>query len=616
MAEPTDGAQPVAVLIVATWYPAVDDPGRGRFVADQAEALQDSGLVRPLVASFETAYVDNLPGARRASTVTGHLRSALATRDDIVSPGGWLAPPAIGTARLPTPEPFGKASLTPGREADHRREALELLAGRLDSRGMRGVVHAHTAYPDGYAAIGAARGLGWPLVITEHASFVSRQLRNPEHRRRYLEAVEAASRFIAVSDMLASELVAAIPEVEDKLVVIPNVIALDAFEAGSAEERHPDELLFIGNRKERKGMIVLLRAFADVLEARPGATLRLIGKSSTYAEEEQWLRLADDLGVAHAVTFDAPTDRVGVAAALRRASVFVHPSPRETFGVVTLEALASGLPVVATQSGGISAILEDDRLGALVPPQDPRMLARAVQRTLARRHEFDPEILRGAVQPFSGQAVAARLRTLYDDVIRKAGGGGPRGTEGRTLDWSGMATPTGDVVVFAHDTDRAARFLSRMPAGLLARIALVTNGEPVNEELPQGIGRVVLTRSRIDDELRRGGLIGPRGPLLTRVMRLVSNPVAPIRRRLVKGGPAELRWRASVTGIRRAFDEMIPGDGGPAPEVVCLDILDYAVAAELVAAGRLQAGPGGLAWLADRWHAMHTDQPAARHPAG
>ena len=616
MAEPSDGVQPVAALIVATWYPGVDDPGRGRFVADQAEALQESGLVRPLVASFDIAYADSLPAARRASGVTGHLRSVLAVRDDVVSPGGWLAPPSIGTARLPTPEPFGKASLAPGEEADHRREALELLAGRLDPGGMRGVVHAHTAYPDGFAAIGAARRLGWPLVITEHASFVSRQLRNPEHRRRYLEAVEAASRFIAVSDMLASELVAAIPGVADKLMVIPNVIALDAFEAGAIEERRPDELLFIGNRKERKGMIVLLRAFADVLEARPGATLRLIGKSSTYAEEEQWLRLADDLGVANAVTFDGPTDRVGVAAAFRRASVFVHPSPRETFGVVTLEALASGLPVVATQSGGISAILEDERLGALVPPQDPRMLARAVQRTLARRHEFDPAVLRAAVKPFSGEAVAARLRALYDEVIDEADAGRTRRAEGGALVWSGKATPIGDVVVFAHDTDRAARFLSRMPPALRARIALVTSGEPVNEALPAGIGRVVLSRSHIDDELRRAGLAGPRGTLMTRVMRLVGSPVARIRRRLVKGGPAELRWRATIAGVRRAVDEMNPGDGRPVPEVVCLDVLDYAVADELVAAGRLRGGPGGLSWLADRWNATATDEAPSRHPAG
>lgn len=259
--DPTEQrSAPVQALIVATWYPGVDDPGRGRFVADQAEALLNSGLVRPLVASFEIAYVGDAAAARRSETVTARLRAAVASRSDLVSPLGWSTAGRIGTARLPVPEPYGRGSLPAGEEADRRAAALELLADRLDTGGLPGVVHAHTAYPDGYAAVALARRLGWPLVITEHASFVARQLRQPEHRRRYLEAVAAASRFIAVSDMLASELRAAIPELDGKLLVLPNVIPLDDFRPAGLEERTADELIFVGNRKERKGMAILLRA--------------------------------------------------------------------------------------------------------------------------------------------------------------------------------------------------------------------------------------------------------------------------------------------------------------------------------------------------------------------
>lgn len=605
MSRSTDGAQPIAALLVATWYPAVDDPGRGRFVADQAEALARSGRVRPLVASFDIAYAENVAGARRADLVTGHLRRALGSRGDVVSPGGWPATRSVPTARLPTPEPFGRESLASGQEAEHRRQALELLADHLDVGGLRGIVHAHTAYPDGYAALGAAKRLGWPLVITEHASFVARQLRQPEQRRRYLEAARGASRFVAVSDMLASELRAAIPELEGKLSVIPNVIPLDAFTPVGPEQRRPDELLFVGNRKETKGMVVLLRAFADVLEERPGATLRLIGKSPTYAEEKRWQQLADDLGVAHAVTFEEPSDRAGVAEALRRASVFVHPSPRETFGVVTLEALASGLPVVATESGGISAILEDERLGALVPRQDPRMLARAVLRTLDRRYGFDPATLHGAVERFSGEAVAPRLAALYEEAIAEADGARRARPGSPAVGWDGQARPVDDaIVVLAHDTDRAARFLSGMPPELRRRMTLVTYGEASNEELPSGIGRVVETRSHIPEQLRRMGQQGPRGRLRDRLLRAASDPIGFIRRRLQIDGRGERRWQAAVAGVTRSLDGIALGGGdGAAPEAFCLDVMDYAVAAPLIAAGRLRAAPGGLSWLADRWSA-------------
>jgi len=604
MSRPTDGAGPIAALLVATWYPTPDDPGRGRFIADQAEALARSGLVRPVVASFDVAYAENATGARRARLVTDHLRAALTTRTDAVSPGGWPATPSIPTARLPTPEPYGRASLPPGEEADGRREAAALLAERLDAGSLPGVVHAHTAYPDGYAAIEAAERLGWPLVVTEHASFVARQLRQPEMRRRYLEAARAAARFIAVSDMLADELRAAIPEIGDKLHVIPNVVPLEAFEPAGPEGRTDDELIFVGNRKETKGMVVLLRAFADVLEARPRASLRLIGRSPTDAEEARWRELAEDLDIAQAVTFEAPADRAGVAAALRQASVFVHPSPRETFGVVTLEALASGLPVVATQSGGISAILEDSRLGELVPPQDPRMLARAVLRALDRRHTFDPQVMRDAVRPFSGEAVAPRLASLYREAI-EAAPPSRRAVPTTAIGWRGSAEMVPDrIVVLAHDTDRAARVVSTMPAELRRRIALVTHGETTREGLPTGVARVVETRAHVPEQLRRQGLYGPRGRLLGRLQRVASDPIGWVRRRLLGDDVGERRWRATVAGIAQAIDESaILDDDAVAPEILCLDVVDYTVAAPLVASGRARAAPGALTWLQDRWAA-------------
>lgn len=606
VSEPTAREQPLAALFVASWYPGINDPGLGRFVANQAEALRDSGLVRPLVASFETAYVDS-SAAGRADAVMTYLRHALETRADAISPAGWSLPAQIGVARLPVPEPSRVGALPPGAEADHRRAALEALAERLDTAGMTGVVHAHTAYPDGYAALGAAERLGWPLVITEHASFVARQLRQPEYRRRYLEAAEAASRFIAVSDMLASELRTAIPEIGEKLVVVPNVIPLHAFDPASLEQRNRDELLFVGDRKERKGIVVLLRAFADVLEERPGATLRLIGKSSTDGDEARWKEMATDFGISHAVRFEGTTDRAGVAAALRRASVFVHPSPRETFGVVTLEALASGVPVVATESGGISGILADERLGALVPARDSRMLARAILRTLERLAEFDPQALRGAVAPYSGESVAPRLAALYARVIAEADGErAPASSATPTVPWQGRAEPIEHpVIVLAHDTQRAARAIARLPAELQRRVTLVTHGDAAREPLPSDVRRVVFTRDHIAVELQRRGLHGRRGGLRDRVLRLVANPLAPIRRRLVRGGLVELRWEATAAGIHAAIREMphAPGDGTSPPEVLCVDVPDHAVGARLVADEGFRATPGGLSWLADRWAA-------------
>lgn len=607
--------EPILAVLVSSWYPSVDDPGLGRFVADQADALSASGRVRPLVASFDVAYTRGRLDVRRVDAVTAYLRHALTGRTDAVSPAGWSLSAGAGVARLPVPEPTGRDSLPAGEEADHRRAALEILADRLDTGGRTGVVHAHTAYPDGYAAIGMAERLGWPLVITEHASYVGRILRQPQQRRRYLEAAGAASRFIAVSDMLATELTAAIPEIRDKVVVVPNVVALDEFEAAPPDERTADELIFVGDRKERKGLVVLLRAFADVLERRPTATLRLIGKSPTPAEEERWQRLASDFDMAHAVRFEGIADRTAVARALSRASVFVHPSPRETFALVTLEALASGIPVVGTDSGGVNGILSDDRLGALVPPHDSRTLALAILRTLERRDDFDPGVLRAAAARFSGEKVVPRLVAVYEEALADAP---PRQRPlTGTVTWDGRAEPLDEAVVVAHDPGRAARVLEQLPPGILERLTLVTIGDEVPPGLPPGLGRVVATGEYLGEELTRLGLRGGRG-LRDRVRRLAADPLAAIRRRLVKGGLPELRWRAQAEATRRALSEIAGAARarGSHLEVVCLDVTDYAVTLPLVASGEVRPAPGGPLWLADRWASVQAgEERSARRAA-
>lgn len=600
---------PIPVLIVASWYPGVDDPARGRFVADQAEALAATGRARPIVVSFEGARVDGdqLDRLRALGLVERHRALAFAEHPNVVNARAWGLSDRIPTARLPILAGMGRAT-PPGSDGDVRREALLELADLLDvTDGPRGVVHAHTGYPDGFAASGLAERLGWPLVVTEHASFVARQLRQPEERRRYLEAVDAARAYLAVSDVLAGELLQAIPRLEGKLEVMPNTVPLDQYEATGPEQRSPEELIFVGYRKPTKGIATLLRAFADVHEARPGATLRLIGRSPTPAQEEVWKEMARDLGIEGVVHFDPPTDRRGIATAMRHASILVHPSPRETFGMTTLEALASGMPVVATRSGGISHVLEDGRLGELVPPHDSRALARAVLRTLDRRDSFDPAVLRQAVVPYSAEVVGGRLVDLYqrltaDGVAVEPDG---RGTRSAAATGARVEVP-GRLLVVGYDTRATAILLRDAPADLLGRLILVTSGDDEEVPLPAGLGSVVRADVEIRRELDKIGLLGPRGTIVNRLRRVVRNPFAAILRRVWLGRHNLLRTQAIVAGMRTSLQASDAVRalmaGGPAP-VVCVDAVDHEAVAAWIAEGRLRPIPGGIMWLADAWTA-------------
>jgi glycosyltransferase involved in cell wall biosynthesis len=146
--------------------------------------------------------------------------------------------------------------------------------------------------------------------------------------------------------------------------------------------RLPLELLVLGRVSRTKGQAVVIEAMADVCARYPGARLRIVGAPLFGSEDydEHCRVLADDLELGHAVEFVGPVEDPTVE--LDRATALVHASELpEPFGQVVTEAVARGVPVIATDGGGIPEILlgEDGaRLGRLVPPSDASAIARAV----------------------------------------------------------------------------------------------------------------------------------------------------------------------------------------------------------------------------------------------
>ena len=611
----TGSPDPLDVLVVG-WFPAADDLVAGRFVADQVAALRASGRVRPDVVSFENVAIRGTGSLRlRQDAAIGASIAAAIERSTPFNPSGAGGPPGIPVARLAVAAGTTAATGVDHR-AIHRTAAILPLADRPDHPRWR-LVHAHVGYPEGAAAARAAARLDVPLIVTEHASFVDALLAEPAIRARYLETLQRAARVIAVSRMLAAELLAAIPALDGRLAVIPDAVAIDDFEVASPSERAPAELLWVGYRKEAKGIGTLLQAFRLVREERPDATLRLIGRSTTEAEEAGWHRLAGDLGVSASVRFESPADRSGVAAAMRRASCFVHPSTRETFGIVAVEALATGLPVVATDSGGVTEILGDspDALGAVVPPSDPASLARAILRTLDRRHEFDPGRLRAyAAERFGAAAVAGRIVAVYDEVLdeaaqaagdqapwRSAAGNRPAAPE------LSEATASGRVLLVGFVRKELDQALDRFPAWCLAGVEIVTAGPRI-----PGREGVTLAPAGTDEQL--AAVVDWGAPAAGVAHRIVRR----LRRQVRRLSGDRWRWGLSdaalLARLAQTLDDALRSavESEP-PMLICLSGIDYLAAGPALAAGRAVASPGGLRWLADRRPAGRSDQ--ARDPA-
>ena len=592
---------PMDVLVVASWFPAYDDPGAGRFVADQTEAIAATGAARPAVISFDGARLSG--GARsrnrQAESVLADSIAALRRASPLFIAPAWGVDPALPVARLSVAD--GQTRAAGAEHAAVQREGVlrALADGWASERFAHGVVHAHTVYPDGAGAVALAERLGWPLVITEHSSFVDKIVSVPALRARYERTLAAAHAVLAVSEMLAGELRAAFPAHAAKIAVLANAVPVDLFAPGPAAGRVTDELLFVGYRKATKGIENLLRAVALAHQRRPTITLRLLGRSPDEATEAGWQALAGDLGISKVVSFEPAVDRAGIAAAMARASLFVHPSPRETFGVVAVEALASGLPVVATDSGGVSEILGPNRddVGTLVAIDDPESLANGIVRTLERRESFDPLALRASVERRFGAAyVAERLLVVY----RAALGAQDRPDDpAESVPTGAGAPPPARTLVVALDRARAALRLGPLPERLRAQIDLVTSTEPSGVALPRVRS---VTEVVIDTDWQPPAPAGrrPRPGLVGRLERLAADPIGTVLRRLGRGTGSEVSLRPATEALGR----LVAGAGEPL-ELLPLDGHDHLAAAPLIAKGTARASSGGLRRLADAWHASN-----------
>lgn len=200
--------------------------------------------------------------------------------------------------------------------------------------------------------------------------------------------------------------------------VIPHPLASDyggAVRRSVSVAAPAGRLLYVGRLQDVKGVLPLLRAFAVLRRSRPGLRLELVGSFHHSLPEAGLRRLCQRLGIAAACSFRGPLSGEELRVAYRSADLVVVPSYYESFGYVCLEALACGVPVVASRTGVAAELIEPGRDGYLVAPGDAGELARACARAL--RGGLCVE--RGQLRRFAPEVVAARMRAFYEDLLRQ-----------------------------------------------------------------------------------------------------------------------------------------------------------------------------------------------------
>jgi sugar transferase (PEP-CTERM/EpsH1 system associated) len=317
------------------------------------------------------------------------LRDAGPPADEIRSQGGRVH--ALG-------EPRGKW--------DELRRVTRLL-----SQLRPDVVHTHNLYPFFYGAIGARVAKVPAVVHTRHGVALGEGGRG---RVLFWSAARLADRVVSVSEDSAARSVREGSLGAGKGLRIWNGVDTEEF-AYRGPARGSSRLVTVSRLERIKDLPTLLRALALARRSMPDLRLDVVGDG---AERRDLETLAHALGLDGSVAFLG--ERRDVAALLSSAAAFVASSTSEGVSLTLLEAMAVGLPVVATAVGGNPEVVADGQTGELVPPADPEALAAALVRVCGDRERAAAMGREGRARVerhFDVRGMVRAYEALYDDVL-------------------------------------------------------------------------------------------------------------------------------------------------------------------------------------------------------
>lgn len=275
------------------------------------------------------------------------------------------------------------------------------------------IVHAHAARDYHLAALAVRMASRSRLVLTRHALFPLKRVNRP--------LLSGVDRVIAVSQAVAESVRSSGVIEPSKVRVVHNGIDVERFER-AASAAHDDAVLVgtVGHLAPIKGHDVFVRAAALVSARRPDVRFVIIGedKSPEMTNRKSLESLISELGLNEIVSM--PGWRDDMPAALSSLTLFVSAARSEPFGLAIVEAMAAGLPVIATASEGASEIIEDGVTGKLVPIDDADALAHTINALLnspVERLRLSHNAQLAARERYSLQRMARDTERVYREAL-------------------------------------------------------------------------------------------------------------------------------------------------------------------------------------------------------
>ena len=387
------------IVIIPAFFQTKKNPTIGSFFMDQAKALRKSGH------QVSILYCDTY-SVKCIREFASYNEDAQSETDGV----------RIYRNRVFCPLKHGME----GYRTQFAEGIIRLFEQYLSGERVD-IIHAHCCVWAGYAAMQLSDRTKIPYLITEHATLFALhgdKIRK-DNERHIRQVFGRAARVVCVSQAFA-RLIARYRTAGD-IEVIGNVVSFGQFQPGQDVPHSEMRFLTIcymntSDQLRKKGMDILLKAWRDFSRKQDGVKLVIGGGGQAAQKAVEWCK---EYGIEESVEFTGALSREQVVAQMQACDVFVLPSRYETFGVVYIEAMACGKPVIAAANGGPDDFVKDFN-GILIPPESVDALTQAMLQMTADRERYEPcRIADFARELFSEQAVAARLSELYILAVEK-----------------------------------------------------------------------------------------------------------------------------------------------------------------------------------------------------
>ncbi|MEP7145544.1 MAG: glycosyltransferase [bacterium] len=393
------------VFIIPSWYPDSRNPIDGIFIKEQVAALAKTFPEHNFIVSHcENFYFSLTSISKSSRTFKDFLKAKTFTKKYEPNLIEYNKPAVTWTGKL-----RGEINNIIKAHTQHFLKARNEF-GHID------IIHAHVSYTGGFSAMKLKEKFNVPYIITEHmAPFPFDNFINKEKLSDKISApIKAADRVIAASKFQAEKIHSFGFK---KPVVIPNMVNENLFYPPLTQlNNNRIKFLTVTTFIERKGIEELMESILKTL--RQGFNGEFVIAGTGYLENY----IKDFINknkLSDRVLLFLNPKREAVIKLFRECDVFILPSRLDSFGIVYVEALACGKPVIATDCGGPSDFVNKEN-GLMVETGNIDQISEAITLMATNIHKYDPlKIRKFFMSRFSGKVVCSQIVSLYEEITRQ-----------------------------------------------------------------------------------------------------------------------------------------------------------------------------------------------------